>query len=138
MNWENTSFTNRKSMTQPTLFICQSCCLSEDHSKDQPADGATLLEQVKTQLQTDTIKIQPVGCLWDCGRACVVAFSAPHKPTYVFSTIATESAPALLEFADRYVQSKTGNILHEQFPEQLQKVAIAKVPSVSQAAMEEE
>jgi predicted metal-binding protein len=118
-------------MTKPALFICQSCCFSKDHLEVQPADGAVLLQQVKAQLQSDAIHVQPVGCLWDCGRACVVAFSAPNRPTYVFSTIDTQSAPALLEFADRYVQSKTGNIPHKQFPEALQEVAIVKIPSMN-------
>jgi predicted metal-binding protein len=127
----NTSLTYCKSMTQPTLFVCQSCCFSEDHPKDQPADGATLLEQVKTQHQSNAIKVQPVACLWDCDRACVVAFSAPNKPTYLFSTISTECASDLIEFAEKYTQSKTGNIPHQQFPEQLKEVAIAKVPSLN-------
>jgi predicted metal-binding protein len=64
-------------------------------------------------------------------RACVVAFSAPHKPTYLFSTINPDSATALLEFGTHYAQSKTGNIPHKQFPEPLQVVAIAKVPSLN-------
>ncbi|NJK52726.1 MAG: DUF1636 domain-containing protein [Leptolyngbyaceae cyanobacterium SU_3_3] len=88
-------------MTEPTLFICQSCCCSEEHLDDQPADGKVLLEQVKAQLQSDALKVQPVGCLWDCYRACVVAFSAANKPTYLFSAIASNYADALLEFGDR-------------------------------------
>ncbi|NJK51656.1 MAG: DUF1636 domain-containing protein [Leptolyngbyaceae cyanobacterium SU_3_3] len=127
-------------MPKPTLFICQSCCCCEDHPDDQPADGKVLLEQVKAQLQSDALKVQPVECLWDCGRACVVAFSAPNKPTYLFSAIAANCADALLEFGDRYfgdryVQSKTGNIPHPRFPELLQEVAIAKIPSTSQDGM---
>jgi predicted metal-binding protein len=117
-------------MTKPTLFICQSCCRSEEHPKDQPADGSVLLQQVKNQLPSNAIHVQPVACLWDCGRACVVAFSAADKPTYVFNAIATDSAFALLEFANRYVQSKTGNIPHQQFPEALRQVAIVKIPSM--------
>ncbi|NDJ20036.1 DUF1636 family protein [Myxacorys almedinensis] len=117
-------------MTQPTLFICQSCCFSEHRDENQPADGAILLEQVKTH-QADSsidIRVQPVGCLWDCGRACVAAFTAPNKPTYLFSTIPTECASDLIEFAEKYTQSKTGNVSYKQFPEQLKEVEIAKVP----------
>ena len=115
-------------MTKPTLFICQSCCFSEDHCSTQPADGRVLLEQVKAKVQSHELHIQPVGCLWDCGRACVVAFTAPNKPTYLFSTIPTDSASDLIEFAEKYTQSKTGNVPHPQFPEGLQEVAIAKIP----------
>ncbi|WNZ22665.1 DUF1636 domain-containing protein [Leptolyngbya sp. NK1-12] len=84
-----------KTMTQSTLFICKSCCFSENHPEDQPADGATLLQQIQTdrsnQPDLHTIRIQPVGCLWDCGRACVVTYSAPRKPAYVFSSIPAAS-----------------------------------------------
>ncbi|MEX0272495.1 DUF1636 family protein [Leptolyngbyaceae cyanobacterium UHCC 1019] len=119
-------------MTQPTLFICQSCRFSEHRSENQPADGAILLEQVKAHQaeSLSEIRVQPVGCLWDCGRACVVAFTAPNKPTYLFSTIPTESASDLIEFAEKYTQSKTGNVTYKQFPERLQKATIAKVPYV--------
>jgi predicted metal-binding protein len=126
-------------MTQTTLFICKSCC-SEDHPEDQPADGAMLLQQLQTQRSSQpelsNVHIQPVGCLWDCGRACVVAYSAPRKPTYLFSGLPSEIAPALLQFAQQYAQSKTGNISHEKFPEALQEIAVAKVPAVTHEALQ--
>ncbi|NJK51965.1 MAG: DUF1636 family protein [Leptolyngbyaceae cyanobacterium SU_3_3] len=68
----------------------------------------------KAQLQSDALKVQPVGCLWDCDLACVVAFSAANKPTYLFSAIASNCADALLEFGDRDVQSKTGIALRKR------------------------
>jgi predicted metal-binding protein len=78
----------------------------------------------------DTYFCNNAACLWDCDRACVVTFFAPNKPIYVFSTINPQSAPVLLAFGDRYVQSKTGNIPHQQFPDQLKVVEIAKVPAM--------
>lgn len=104
--------------------------VSEERSEGQPADAAVLLEQVKTQIHSNEIHVQPVACLWDCDRACVVAFSAPNKPTYLFSTIDRDCANALVEFGECYAQSKTGNIPYKQFPKQLQGVAIAKIPNV--------
>ncbi|MBW4642739.1 MAG: DUF1636 domain-containing protein [Goleter apudmare HA4340-LM2] len=85
-------------MTQPTLFICQSCCFSEDHTEGQLADGKVLLEQVKThQVESySQIRVQPVACLWACGSPCVVAFTAPNKPTYLLSKLPTESASDLI------------------------------------------
>ncbi|MBW4622892.1 MAG: DUF1636 domain-containing protein [Cyanosarcina radialis HA8281-LM2] len=117
-------------MTKPTLFICQSCCFSEEHPEGQPADGAILLERVKAGQaeSSNEIRVQRVACLWACDRPCVVAFTAPNKPTYLFSTLATECAPDLLEFAEKYTQSKTGNLSYQQFPEGLKEVAIAKIP----------
>lgn len=117
-------------MAQPTLFICQSCRFSQDQPEGQPADGKVLLEQVKAhQVESSCeIRVQPVACLWACGSPCVVSFSAPNKPTYLFGTISTESVSDLIEFAKKYTQSKTGNVSYKQFPERLKETAIAKVP----------
>jgi predicted metal-binding protein len=119
-------------MLKHTLFVCQSCCLSEDHSKGQPADGKVLLEQVRAyQAESSSdIRVQPVACLWACGSPCVVAFSAPSKPTYLFSKLPTVAASDLIKFAEQYTQSKTGNVSYKQFPERLKEVAIAKVPYI--------
>ncbi|QYO68272.1 DUF1636 family protein [Leptolyngbya sp. 7M] len=125
-------------MPKHTLFICQSCHhSSEDRPNHQPADGTRLLEQLNTlgteHIQSNEFEIQPVGCLWTCDKPCAVAFSAPHKPTYLFTTLPTgQTAPALLQFGKRYLDSKTGDIPWKQFPEALQSVSIAKIPAVGE------
>lgn len=122
-------------MPKHTLFVCQSCHHSpEERREHQPADGTRLLEQLNTlcteQLQSGDFEIQSVECLWTCDRPCAVAFSAPHKPTYLFTSVPTESAIVLLQFGERYLGSKTGDIPWKQFPEELQEVSIAKIPEV--------
>ncbi len=42
---------NLNPMPKHTLFVCQSCHSSEDRPKDQPADGARLLEQCDRTIQ---------------------------------------------------------------------------------------
>lgn len=123
-------------MPKHTLFVCQSCHHSSgERPNNQPADGSRLLEQLNTlstdQLQFDDFVIQPVNCLWTCDRPCAVAFSAPYKPTYLFTNLPTdEAAIALLQFANLYRDKKTGNVLWKQFPEVLQSVSVAKIPVV--------
>jgi predicted metal-binding protein len=122
-------------MLKHALFVCQSCHHSEERPDDQPADGTRLLEQLNAlcteQRQSEEFEIQPVGCLWTCDKPCAAAFSAPHKPTYLFTTLPTdETAPALLEFGKRYLESKTGDIPWKHFPEALQSASIARIPSV--------
>jgi predicted metal-binding protein len=64
-------------------------------------------------------------------KPCTVAFPAPHKPTYLFTTLPTDqTVPALLEFGKCYLNSNTGDIPWKQFPEALQSVSIAKIPVV--------
>ncbi|NJK53792.1 MAG: DUF1636 domain-containing protein [Leptolyngbyaceae cyanobacterium SU_3_3] len=123
---------------KPTFFVCQSCDRSsEERPKGQPADGARLLQQLNTlnteNTQSNEFEIQPVGCLWTCDRPCAVAFSAHHKPTYLFTNLLThETAPALLQFGKLYFDSTTGDIPWKQFPEALQSVSIAKIPVVEE------
>jgi predicted metal-binding protein len=122
-------------MPQHTLFVCQSCHRSEERPDDQPADGTRLLAQLNAlcteQRQSEEFEIQPVGCLWICDKPCAAAFSASHKPTYLFTNLPTEqAAPALLQFGNLYLSSSTGDIPWKQFPATLQSVSIAKIPAV--------
>jgi len=123
-------------MPEHILFVCQSCHRSlEKRLKDRLADGDRLLEQLNTlhpeQLQPEDVEIQPVSCLWTCDKPCAAAFSAPHKPTYLFTNLPTEqAASALLQFGDLYLSSSTEDIPWKQFPEALQTASIAKIPAV--------
>jgi predicted metal-binding protein len=122
-------------MSKPVLFICKSC--NSTHSEDvdyEKSDGVVLLNQVNTLYQSqpsaNDLEIQAVGCLWTCDHPCAIAFSAPNKPTYLFTKVPATAAPALLEFGDLYRTSKDGDIPWKQFPEILQSVSVAKIPSV--------
>lgn len=118
------------------LLVCKSCNRSsEELPENQVADGTRLIEQLNAlsaeQPQCKDLRIQPVGCLWTCSSPCAVAFSAPGKPTYLFTNVPTdETAAALLQFGELYLNSKTGNIPWQQFPQVLQEVSIAKIPTM--------
>jgi predicted metal-binding protein len=125
-------------MPKPTLFVCQSCHSSEERPEHQPADGTRLLNQLNAlrteSFQSNELVIQPVSCLWTCDKPCAVAFSAPHKPTYLFTNLPVNengTAAALLEFGKLYHDRKTGNVPWQQFPKALQEVSIVKIPAVS-------
>ncbi|MGF1569543.1 MAG: DUF1636 family protein [Nodosilinea sp.] len=123
-------------MSKPILFVCQSCHHSSEKCPEhQPADGTLLLEKLNKlaaeQSQSDKLEIQAVGCLWTCDKPCAVAFSAPTKPTYLFTTLPTDqTAPSLLQFGDLYLTSNTGDIPWKQFSAVLQSASIAKIPAV--------
>lgn len=136
MIWKNTWSTHPKSMSKTTLFICQSCHhSSEERPNNQSTDGDCLLKQINAlhteQPQPENFEIHPTSCLWTCDKPCAAAFSATHKPTYLFTNLPTEqAAPALLQFGNLYLSSSTGDIPWKQFPETLQSVSIAKIPAV--------
>lgn len=118
------------------LLVCKSCNRSsEELPENHVADGTRLIEQLNAlnaeQTQCQGLRIQPVGCLWTCGSPCAVAFSAPGKPTYLFTNLPIDdTAAALLQFGELYLNMKTGNVPWQQFPQVLQEVTIAKIPTM--------
>ena len=118
-------------MPNPTLFVCQSCN-DATHKRIKPSQGAQLLEQLNTlQPQDSPLTIQPVGCLWMCSKACVVAVSATNQPTYLFTNLPpTESAKALLQFAKLYRQHDGDSIRYRELPEVLKSGSVAKIPAL--------
>jgi predicted metal-binding protein len=125
-------------MSKHSLFICKSC--NSTHSEDidyDKSEGALLVNQLtmlhQEQSHPNKLDIQAVGCLWTCDHPCAVAFSAPHKPTYLLTKVPTSAASALLQFGELYRTSKTGDIPWKQFPEVLQSLQVAKIPSLLQA-----
>jgi predicted metal-binding protein len=136
MTSTNTSSTHPKLVPKLTLFVCQSCHSSKNRPEHQPTDGAGLLAHLNTQwaesLSPNDLVNQPVDCLWTCNQSCAVAFSAPDKPTYLFTHLPTDgTATALLQFGKLYLDSKTGDIPWKQFPEALQAASIAKIPAIA-------
>jgi predicted metal-binding protein len=123
-------------MSKHCLFICKSCNTTHSEETDyENCEGASLFKEVLTlnqkQSHTNALVIQSVRCLWTCEHPCAIAFSATNKPTYLFTQVSISAASALLQFGDRYVHSKTGDIPWKSFPDILQSASVAKIPPVS-------
>lgn len=123
-------------MSKHIFFVCKSCHRSsEEPADDRATDGTILLDKINDlcteNFLPDELKIQPVGCLWACSQGCVVSVSSQDKPTYLFVNLPPEeSAAALIEFVQLYINSRKGNIVWEKFPELLQSAIFAQIPPV--------
>jgi predicted metal-binding protein len=123
-------------MTQThTLFVCKSCKLAESEEGDRVSVGSQLLNDLLEHYQNwsrqSELTIQPVGCLWTCNRPCTVSLTAPNKATYLFMGLPiAESAAALLQFSELYLDSSDGDILWSKFPEVLKSGEIGRVPPI--------
>lgn len=129
-------------MPKSTLFVCQSCCLS-DHDDNHPTDGALLLNQLLTLYQQGSrqseLAIRPVGCLWTCHQACAVALQSTEKCTYLFTHLPSpESAAALMQFSELYLDSESGKIPWSKIPEVLKTETIACIPLAGQVMNDED
>ncbi|MGG6242429.1 DUF1636 family protein [Nodosilinea sp. AN01ver1] len=128
-------------MPKSTLFICRSCHGSEQRPLEQPADGAVLCDRIQTLHQTSPrqseLEVRGVDCLWTCDHPCSIAFAAEDKPTYALAKVLVqdnnhnETAEAVLQLSERYLDSKSGTIPWKQFPEVLKTEFIACIPSLN-------
>ncbi|GAB4240531.1 MAG: DUF1636 family protein [Elainellaceae cyanobacterium] len=129
-------------MSNPILFVCKSCRLSSHNDEAQQSDGALLLNQLLALHQQWSrqakIEIQPVSCLWICRQACTVALQSANKCTYLFTHLPSESAAALLQFSELYLDSKDGNIPWKKIPEVLKTETIARIPTSGQVIEDED
>lgn len=120
-------------MPKHILFVCKSCnSVHSDEVDYDKAEGAILLQQLLHLHQDwsdrDEFEIRAVGCLWTCSNPCSVAFSGVDKATYLFTKVPSTEAAALLQFGERYLHSKAGDVPWKQFPEVLQSAQVAKIP----------
>jgi predicted metal-binding protein len=116
-------------MSKPVLHVCTSCNTAA--KKDlEPSEGTCLLDKLN-ELNQDRFIIKPVGCLWMCEQACVVALSATERFTYLFTDLPTQESPeALLEVADLYLNCQGGSIPYKKFPQVLKSANVARIPSI--------
>lgn len=127
-------------MSKHVLFVCKSCQYPTTQKQEKGlSDGTHLLNQLLALYQDSSrqseLKIQALDCLWACDRPCVVALSGTNKLTYLFTDLPlSETAAALLEFGELYLDSNDGNIPYSKFPEAFKSKegGFARIPPVPQ------
>jgi predicted metal-binding protein len=130
-------------MSNSTLLVCQSCRLSDQDDENSLADGALLLNQLLTLHQQSSrqaeLEIQPVSCLLTCRQPCAVALQSANKCTYLFTHLPLlESAEALIQFSELYLDSQDGNVPWKKIPEILKTNTIARIPFIGQVIEDED
>lgn len=123
-------------MTKHILFVCKSCnAVSELKQDEKQPDGSALLARLLALHQNwsrqSELEIRAVGCLWTCSHPCAVAVSGTNKSTYLFTDLPlAESANALFEFGELYLDSNSGDVPWKKFPQVLQSCGVAKIPPI--------
>jgi len=103
------------------LTVCDTC-KREDWSADQnkQTDGEQLLDFVNHAAKGyPALTIRSHSCLMGCDFACNVTLQSPGKITYVIGTFepSQEAADAILDYADKYRQSETGQVPYKTWPQ---------------------
>jgi predicted metal-binding protein len=125
---------------QHTLFVCTTCAsVWQDGKRVGESAGQQLLQQLQQLAQTwglqNQFSIQGVECMSACSHACVVAFQAEEKLTYLFGNLAVDdSASAILQCATQYYTKPDGLLPWSERPEALKRGILAKIPPLSKWA----
>ncbi|MBD2251358.1 DUF1636 family protein [Nostoc parmelioides] len=128
------------SKKQHTLFVCTTCAsVWQDGKRVSESGGQQLLQQLQALAQTwelqNQFSIQGVECMSACNHACVVAFQAEAKLTYLFGNLAVDDSPsAILQCATQYYVNPGGLLPWSERPEALKRGILAKIPPLSKWA----
>jgi len=126
-------------MAQNTLFVCVLCRFSETATEqDQPHPGQVFFNRLRDELarspQSD-LHLQPVRCMGACSRACVVAFAAPSKLTFILSELSpTDAVPDLLTFSRQYSSCSDGKVPYQERPPTVKQKIHAVLPCLPEVS----
>lgn len=120
-----------------TVVVCTTCGKQED-SAGGLRPGERFANQVEEALREHAlgnatepaVQLQRTQCLMSCKRSCSAAMHMSGKYSYVFGefTPDTASAEALLDFADGYRVSDSGQVPYKQWPEGIKGHFVARIP----------
>jgi predicted metal-binding protein len=123
-------------MSQETLLVCILCQSSQTEERQAGlSEGQFLFNQLQDGLETSSeacIRLQPVRCMGACDRACVVAFMAPNKLTFILSQLSPiDSVSDLLEFSRQYIAASDGKAPYKDRPATVKQNIYAVLPPLS-------
>ena len=84
-------------------------------------DGVKLAQHVEAHAQDNThnIRVRRVACLMGCSHSCNISLQSEGKISYTLGkfTPTSESAAAIVEYAQKYAESHSGQVPYKQWPE---------------------
>lgn len=102
------------------ITICDTCKTEDWDVTSGKTDGETLAELIESQsADFDGIKTRRVSCMMGCKRACNIAIQGDRKLAYVLGQFTADpaDADAIIQYANAYDASETGQVPYRQWPE---------------------
>jgi predicted metal-binding protein len=121
-------------MAQDTLLVCILCrCSQTEEQQTSLSDGQSLFNRLQDGLKTidnsHCIRLQSVRCMGACDRACLAAFVAANKLTFILSQLSpTDAVPDLLQFSHQYMDSSDGKVPYKDRPITIKQKIHAVLP----------
>lgn len=122
-----------------TIQVCIRCNFTKTaEEKDGKRGGAELYERLMKKFAAwplrDRFTVEQTRCMGACGTACVVAFQAPGKVSWVFGSLNPRFAIAsLLEFAEKYYNDAKGMVAYADRPPDMAAGLLARLHPVGSA-----
>lgn len=119
-----------------TIQVCIRCNFTKTaEEKDGRRGGAELYERLMKKIEAwplrDRFAVEQTRCMGACGNACVVAFQAPGKVSWIFGNLNPRFAiPGILEFAEKYLADEKGMVAYADRPADLAVGLIARLHPV--------
>jgi predicted metal-binding protein len=116
------------------ILVCLTCNRYGAQQAGQPTPGHRLAGALKAQADAlgHQVTVRTVECLNGCPRPCTAALRMPGRCIIRFSGLTPEDAPALIEVAEQYSASATGDIPPEAMPAGLRNKVSLRVASLNQ------
>lgn len=116
-----------------TIIVCDTCDYSMlEKLHEGKTGGEVLAEHVERIAEDKDVVVKRQSCLMGCERHCNIAIQAEDKMTYVLGKFDPNeiSAEAIVEYAERYGESETGQVPYKQWPQGVKGHFVARIPSL--------
>lgn len=116
-----------------TIQVCIRCNFTKTADEKEGVRGGTqlydnLMKKYEKWPMKGEFQVEQTRCMGACGNACVVAFQAPGKVSWVFGNLNPRFAiSGILEFAEKYHADPKGMVAYAERPADLAAGLITRV-----------
>lgn len=128
-------------MKKHTLYVCNSCRFNADSrfNEHELSGGVLLYDALRRAIRNrpdlkDSIDLKEFNCLMSCDEHCNVHLRHPDKISYILGRWQPddESAEAILDYAEQYLISDSGQVPFRSWPQTVKGHFIARIPPLSE------
>ena len=112
------------------ITVCDTCNFSSDQKLLDGKTGGEMLAEHVEALASEGITVRRQSCLMGCDRHCNIAIQGEGKLSYVMGKFEpiVEAAQAIVDYAEAYSGSDTGQVPYKQWPQGVKGHFVARIP----------
>lgn len=114
------------------LYVCDTCNYAKDEKYLGTRTGGEVFYDCvnKAAQPFEHIRVERFSCLMNCQKHCSVALAGKDKIGYVMGGFRpdTQHAQAVVEYADKYSNSDTGQVAYKEWPQDIKGKFSSRIP----------